>query len=97
MTRLAEMPAVAVFSCAACGTTQSVPKSIDEIMPASPSVRGTVRIVRFTLVYLAVVMTAWAVALSHLSFFREIAVVVLAVVIGGGAFGGHFPPTGSSS
>ena len=96
MTRLAEMPAVAVFSCAACGTTQSVP-TIDEIMPASPSVRGTVRIVRFTLVYLAVVMTAWAVALSHLSFFREIAVVLLAVVIGGGAFGGHFPPTGSSS
>ena len=97
MTRLAEMPAVAVFSCETCGTTRSIATSgsspSTNVMSARHrGARGTARIVRFTIVYLAIITMTWALELSHMSALRQLAVVGI-VLIAAGVFGGQLSPT----
>jgi hypothetical protein len=54
-----------------------------------PPVGGTLRIVRFLIAYVAILMIVWALEFSDLSFSQEVAVIVLAAFVGGSVLEGR--------
>ena len=56
-----------------------------------PAVAGTLKIVRFTIAYLAVLTVIWTLEFSTLYLGQQIAVIVLAAFVGGGAIDDRRP------
>ena len=59
-----------------------------------PRVRATVRIVRFTIAYLAIATMTWTLALSNLALRHQVALVILAALVGGGTLTAPSPTIG---
>ena len=62
---------------------------LDALPAHRPGVAGTLKIVRFTIAYLAVLTVIWTLEFSALSFGHEIALIVLAAFVGGSAIDGR--------